>query len=67
MLTCENGNDRLMDRSDLFHLQHVAGEEGGDEEGERDEDAPCGEEFLFALCNDVMVSMLYYRRGLGIV
>jgi hypothetical protein len=39
-----------MDRGDFLHLQHVAGKEGGNEQGEGDEDAPSSKELLLALC-----------------
>lgn len=44
--TGKDGDDGLVDSRDLFHLEHVAGEEGGDEKHDRDEEGPGGEELL---------------------
>ena len=42
----EDGDDGLMDGLDLLLLQHVAGEEGNDQEHDGDEERPRGGDLL---------------------
>lgn len=54
-----------MDGRDLLHLEHVAGEEGDDEQHDGDEERPCREELLLrrvALCVRVVSNLC---RGCG--
>lgn len=44
--TCENGDDRLVNSLDLPFLEEVAGQEGGDEQHNGDEESPGGDQLL---------------------
>ena len=56
LLTSEDGDDGLVDSRHLLLLQHVAGEEGDDEQHDGYEQSPCCEQFFLrrvALYSDV--------------
>ena len=44
--TSKDGNDGFVDGRDFFGLEHVTGEEGGDEQHDCDEERPCGEKLF---------------------